>query len=87
MSSEDFEQTELLLLIFLLLFDEFLNELLQLGLTGLRDQRLLEQDLINKSVDISSTERMKSAKIQIVRLSPQNSRESRVNGHFSALFG
>lgn len=42
MSSEDLEEGELLLLIFLLLFDEFFDELLQLGLTGLRDQGLLE---------------------------------------------
>ena len=54
MGSQDLVESELLLLVFLLLFDQLLNELLQLRLAGLGDQGLLEQDLIDESVDISS---------------------------------
>lgn len=56
MGSQDLVESELLLLVFLLLFDQLLNELLQLWLAGLGDQGLLEQDLIDESVDISSKE-------------------------------
>ena len=41
-SSQNFEKTEALLLIFPLLLDQFLDKLLELGFTSFRDERLLE---------------------------------------------
>lgn len=47
MSSQHLEKTELLLLVLLLLFDQFLNELFKLRLSGLRDKGLFQKNLID----------------------------------------
>ena len=53
MSSEHFEKTEALLLIFLLLLDQFFNKLLELGFASFRDERLLEKNLVDESINVS----------------------------------
>ena len=50
--SQDFEEPEALHLVLLLLLDELFNEFLELRLAGLRDQRLFQENLVNKSVNI-----------------------------------
>ena len=50
--AQHFEQAEALLLVLLLLLNKFFDQLLQLGLARLRDQRLFEQNLVNEAVDI-----------------------------------
>ena len=54
MRTQNFEQTEALLLVLLLLLDEFLDELLELGLFALGDQWLFQQNLVDKTVNVSS---------------------------------
>ena len=53
MSSEHFEKTESLLLIFLLLLDQFFDKLFELGFASFRDERLLEKNLVDESINIS----------------------------------
>ena len=45
--SQDFGEPEALHLVLLLLLDQLFDELLQLRLTGLRDQGLLQQNLVD----------------------------------------
>ena len=52
MGSQDFEEPEALHLVLLLLLDELFDELLELWLAGLRDQRLLQENLVNQSVNV-----------------------------------
>jgi len=52
-SSQSLEAGKSLLLVLQLLLDKFLNQLFQLALARLRNQRLLEQNLIDESVYIS----------------------------------
>ena len=47
MGSQYFEKCEFLLLVLLLLLDEFFYELLELGFARLGYQGLLQQDLVN----------------------------------------
>ena len=47
MCSEDLLEAEALLLVLLLLLDEFLNQFLQLWLLVLRNEGLLEKDLVD----------------------------------------
>ena len=54
MGAEDLEEAEALLLVFELLFDQLLDKLLELRFACFRDQRLFQQDLVNKSINISS---------------------------------
>lgn len=61
MSSEHLEKTEALLLVFLLFFNQLFDELLQLRLAGFRNQRLLKKDLVNKPVNVRSTQRKQIA--------------------------
>ena len=50
--SQHFEKPEALVLVLLLLLDQLLNQLLQLRLASLRDQRLLQQNLVDQPVDV-----------------------------------
>ena len=52
MGSEHFEKTEALLLVFLLLFDQFFDELLELWFASLRNERFLKQNLVDKAINI-----------------------------------
>ena len=52
MSSQNFEKTEALVLVLLLLFNQLFNQLLQLGLAGFGDQRLFKQNLVNQSINV-----------------------------------
>ena len=54
MGSEDLEEAEALHLVLKLLLNELLDELLQLGLARFRDQGLLQEDLVNKTIDIGA---------------------------------
>ena len=54
MRSQHFEETKALLHIFLLFFNKFFDQLFQLWLASFRNEGLFEQDLINKSIDVSS---------------------------------
>ena len=54
MSSQHFKEAEALLLVLLLLLYQLLDELLELRLASLGDQWLLQKDLVDKSVNISS---------------------------------
>ena len=54
MRSQYLEQTETLLLVLQLLLNQLLDELLELRLASLGDQWLLQKDLVDKSVNISS---------------------------------
>ena len=52
MGSQHLEKTEALLLVLLLLLNQLLDELLELGLAGLRDKRFLQQYLVNQAINI-----------------------------------
>ena len=52
MRSENFEKTEALVLVLLLLFNQLFNQLLQLGLASFGDQRLFKQNLVNQSINV-----------------------------------
>ena len=54
MGAQNLEEAEALLLVLELLFDQLFDKLFELGLACLRDQRLFQQDLVNKSINISS---------------------------------
>ena len=54
MSSQHFKEAEALLLVLLLLLYQLFDELLELRLASLGDQWLLQKDLVDKSVNISS---------------------------------
>ena len=47
-----FKQAEALIHVLALLRDKSLDELFELGLAGLRDQGLLQENLVNQAVDI-----------------------------------
>ena len=51
--SQHLEEAEALHLILLLLLDKLLDELLELRLACLRDERLLEQNLIDQAINVS----------------------------------
>ena len=53
MRAKSLEQAEVLLLVLLLLLNELLDELLELRLARFINERLLEQDLFNETVDVS----------------------------------
>ena len=59
MSAESFEETEVLLLVLLLLLDKLFDELLKLRFARLVDKRLLEKDLFDQAVNISPIEEKK----------------------------
>jgi len=50
--SQHFEKTEALVLVLLLLLDQLLNQFFQLRLASLRDQRLLQQNLVDQPVNV-----------------------------------
>ena len=56
MRSQHLLEAKALFLVLLLLLNEFLDQLLQSGLFVLRNKWLLEKDLLNEAVDISSIE-------------------------------
>ena len=62
MGSQHFEQTEALLLVLLLLLDQLLDKLLELGFARLGDQWLLEQYLVDQAINVSSKENFKIIK-------------------------
>lgn len=55
-SSENFEKGKPLFHVFLLLLNQFLDELFQLGFAGGGNERLFQEDLVDKPVDVSATE-------------------------------
>ena len=59
MSAESFEETEVLLLVLLLLLDKLFDELLKLRFARLVDKRLLEKDLFDQAINISPIEEKK----------------------------
>ena len=52
MRSENFEKTEALVLVLLLLFNQLFNQLLELGLACFGDQWLFKQNLVNQSINV-----------------------------------
>ena len=56
-SSQHLEQFEVLLLVLTLLLNEFLDQLFQLRFARVWDQRLLEENLVDESVDVRSMQR------------------------------
>jgi hypothetical protein len=79
MSSQHLEKTELLLLVLLLFFDQFLNELFKLRLAGLRDKGLFEKNLVNQAIDISakeSEEMLDVSRLNLVTRSIENAAKS-----------
>ena len=52
MRSENFEKTEALVLVLLLLFNQLFNQLFKLGLAGFGDQWLFKQNLVNQSINV-----------------------------------
>ena len=53
--SEHFEQGELLIHVLLLFLNQCLNEFFELGLARLRNQGLLQQNLVDQSIDVRPT--------------------------------
>ena len=64
MRFQSFKQTEALIHVLALLLDKSLDELLELGLAGLRDQRFLQKDLVNQAVDVRPTIREQTAQVR-----------------------
>ena len=56
MRSEHLLEAKALLLVLLLLFDELLDQFLQLGLLVLRNERLFKENLVDQAVNISPIE-------------------------------
>ena len=87
MGAENLEEAEALLLVLELLFDQLLDKLLELGLSCLRDQRLFQQDLVNKSINISSNNQITARSYinnLIVRTKKWRENRTKLEGIFEA---
>ena len=62
--SQDFEEPEALHLVLLLLFDELFNELLELRFAGLGDQGLLQENLVDQSVNVRPVKEEQSHELE-----------------------
>ena len=56
MSAQSLEQAELLLLILSLFVDKLFNQLLQVRLLAFSDEALLEENLLDQTIDIRATD-------------------------------